>query len=57
MIQSHPDKIPKEPVEGPTQKQKSERQITEKQNNHNDCFIEAPYKILDKEQAANNSIN
>jgi hypothetical protein len=46
VIQSHPDKIPKEPIEGPVQKQKSERQVTEKQNNHNDCFIEAYYKIL-----------
>jgi hypothetical protein len=27
------------------------------QPNHNDCFIEAHNKILDKEQAANNSIN
>jgi hypothetical protein len=59
VIQSHPDRIPKEPIEGkyPIQKQKSERQVNEKQNNHNDCFIEAHYKILDKEQAANNSIN
>jgi hypothetical protein len=59
VIQSHPDKIPKEPIEGkyPIQKQKSERQVNEKQNNYNYCFIEAHYKILDKEQAANNSIN
>jgi hypothetical protein len=56
-MQSHPDKIPKEPIKGPIQKQKTERQVTEKQNNHNDCFIEAHYKILDKEQATNNSIN
>jgi hypothetical protein len=57
VIQSHPDKIAKEPIEGPMQKQKIERQVTEKQNNHNDYFIEAHYKILDEEQAANNSIN
>jgi hypothetical protein len=59
VVQSHPDKIPKEPIEGKyqIQKQKSERQVNEKQNNHNDCFIEAHYKIPDEEQAANNSIN
>jgi hypothetical protein len=27
------------------------------QQNHNDCFIEAHNKILDKQQAANDSIN
>jgi hypothetical protein len=62
LLQSHPDKIPKEPIEGryPKQKQKGERQANETKqtkNNPNDCFIEAHNKILDEEQAANDSIN